>query len=50
MVERHLAKVNVASSNLVFRSKQKDTHLGVFFVFWGVDDGITELALANPLG
>ena len=26
MVERHLAKVNVASSNLVFRSTDQETH------------------------
>ena len=31
-VERHLAKVEVASSSLVIRSKQK-TPLGVFFVW-----------------
>ena len=30
MVERHLAKVNVASSNLVFRSKKAPTKVGVF--------------------
>ena len=30
MVERHLAKVNVASSNLVFRSI-KDAYLCVFY-------------------
>ena len=32
MVERHLAKVNVASSNLVFRSKKKQAKLVSFFV------------------
>ena len=31
VVERHLAKVNVASSNLVFRSK--GIHKDAFFVF-----------------
>ena len=36
MVERHLAKVNVASSNLVFRSKQNDLHLQVVLLFIGV--------------
>ena len=30
MVERHLAKVNVASSNLVFRSKKSTNFVGVF--------------------
>ena len=34
MVERHLAKVNVASSNLVFRSiyKRQKTHVFASFV------------------
>ena len=30
MVERHLAKVNVASSNLVFRSKRQRTQFASF--------------------
>ena len=33
MVERHLAKVNVASSNLVFRSKQNDLQMQVVLLF-----------------
>ena len=32
MVERHLAKVNVASSNLVFRSKYKESGRIPFFL------------------
>ena len=32
VVERHLAKVNVASSNLVFRSKKSTNFVGVFFM------------------
>ena len=32
LVERHLAKVEVAGSSPVIRSKTKDTHLSVFFV------------------
>ena len=32
MVERHLAKVNVASSNLVFRSKYKESDRIPFFL------------------
>ena len=31
LVERDLAKVEVASSSLVARSKKQDTHLGVLF-------------------
>ena len=31
VVERHLAKVNVASSNLVFRSKNKSTQFECFY-------------------
>ena len=33
LVERHLAKVEVASSSLVIRSKTKSTHAGAF-LFW----------------
>ncbi len=31
LVERHLAKVEVAGSSPVIRSKEKSTHLGAFF-------------------
>ena len=45
VVERHLAKVNVASSNLVFRSIQNKTPIGVScFVYIGADDEILEVA------
>ena len=33
-VERHLAKVEVASSSLVTRSKKKDQPFGWSFSFW----------------
>ena len=34
VVERHLAKVNVASSNLVSRSKTKRTGFDLSVLFW----------------
>ena len=36
MVERHLAKVNVASSNLVFRSIAKDAEVRRLFQTGGI--------------
>ena len=33
-VERHLAKVEVASSSLVTRSKKERPHESVVFLFW----------------
>ena len=36
LVERHLAKVEVAGSSPVIRSKNKDTHKGVFCVYGAI--------------
>ena len=47
MVERHLAKVNVASSNLVFRSKAHDTFSGVvlFLYLFPLDTNINKVEI-----
>ena len=46
MVERHLAKVNVASSNLVFRSKKEQARLVLFFVHFSKEN-ISELLIMS---
>ena len=46
MVERHLAKVNVASSNLVFRSKKRTSSACSFFVHF-FKENISELLIMS---
>ena len=46
MVERHLAKVNVASSNLVFRSKKGTSSACSFFVHF-FKENISELLIMS---
>ena len=46
LVEHDLAKVGVASSSLVFRSKRKDSRKVVFFVF-ATHDGVLLAKMPN---